>query len=322
MKVLIVDDSADIRSLIRVILESKGHTVAGEAEDGPSALKAFAELRPELVLLDIIMPGMSGVEVLEGIRKLDPEARVIMVTAVEQDRVNRRLLLLGASGIIYKPFAPGDFEKAFLTALHRKPLNSSRNEGITRLAAGGLSRCMLRTADVSSWAWELSDLSVFSGKISDAVKLAAFGPTVGAVQVNLRGGAPFSAAMIFRSLDIKFIAGCFVDGPVYRVSGMEVDEALIMEIGNIILNAMTSPLINALRKSAIPSVPMLVKGGPGAVTAGLSSCLDPELEYTVISASLAMRRDGRLARAGALCFLPQELAGEIERDAEQAGPPQ
>jgi two-component system chemotaxis response regulator CheY len=319
MKVLIVDDSADIRSLIRVILESKGHTVAGEAEDGPGALKAFAELRPDMVLLDIIMPGMSGVEVLEEIRKLDPEARVIMVTAVEQDRVNRRLLLLGASGIIYKPFAPGDFEKAFLTALHQKPLNSSRNEGITRLAAGGLSRCMLRTADVSSWAWELCDLSVLSGKIPDAVKLAAFGPNVGAVQVNLRGSAPFSAAMIFRSLDIKFISSCFVDGPVYRVSGMEVEEALIIEIGNIILNAMTSPLINALKKSAIPSVPMLVKGGPGAVTAGLSSCLDPALEYRVISASLAMRRDGRLARAGALCFLPQELAEEIERDAEEAG---
>ena len=318
MKVLIVDDSADIRNLIRVILESKGHTVAGEAGDGPGALKAFTELRPEMVLLDIIMPGMSGVEVLEEIRKIDPEARVIMVTAVEQDRVNRRLLLLGASGIIYKPFAPGDFEKAFLTALHQKPLNSSRNETITSLAAGGLSRCMLRTADVSAWAWELCDVSVFTGKIPDAVKLAAFGPTVGAVQVNLRGGMPFSAAMIFRSLDIKFISSCFVDGPVYRISGTEVEEALLMEIGNIILNALTSPLINALKKSAIPSVPMLIKGGPGAVTAGLSSCLAPDLEYRVISASLAMRRDGRLARAGVLCFLPQELAEEIERDAAKA----
>ncbi len=315
MKVLIVDDSSDIRSLIRVILESKGHTVAGEAEDGPGALKAFAELRPEMVLLDIIMPGMTGVEVLEQIRKLDPEARVIMVTAVEQDRVNRRLMLLGASGIIYKPFAPGDFEKAFLSALHQKPMNSSKNETITSLAAGGLSRCMLRTADVSSWAWELCDVNVFTGKIPDAVKLAAFGPTVGSVQVNIRGSIPFSAAMIFRSLDIRFISSCFVDGPVYRISGMDVEEALIMEIGNIILNALTSPLINALKKSAIPSVPMLIKGGPGAVTAGLSSCLPPEQEYRVISASLAMRRDGRLARAGVLCFLPEELAGELELDA-------
>jgi hypothetical protein len=87
-----------------------------------------------------------------------------------------------------------------------------------------------------------------------------------------------------------------------------------MEIGNIILNALTSPLINVLKKSVIPSVPMLIKGGLGAVTAGLSCCLPPERDYRVISASLAMRRDGRLARAGVLCFLPEELAEEMERD--------
>ena len=321
MKVLIVDDSADIRSLIRVILESKGHKVVGEAEDGEGALKAFTELRPEIVLLDIIMPGMSGVEVLGEIRKLDPEARVIMVTAVEQDRVNRRLMLFGAAGIIYKPFSPGDFEKAFASALHQKPLKAEEkeeNENILSLAAGGLSRCMLRTADVSAWAWELCEVKVDSGTIAGALKQAAFGPTVGAVQINLRGDVPFSAAMIFRSVDIKFISSCFVDGPVYRISGTELEEALLLEIGNIILNAMTSPLVNALKKSAIPSVPMLVKGGPGAVAAGLSACLAPELEYRVVYASLAMRRDGRLARAGALCFLPRELAEEIELDAGEA----
>jgi len=320
MKVLIVDDSADIRSLIRVIMESKGHTVAGEAGDGPGALKAFRELRPEMVLLDIIMPGMSGIEVLEEIREMDPDARVIMVTAVEQDRLNRRLMLLGASGIIYKPFHHGDFEKAFQAALHRKPLKIARQEPeetITRLAAGGLSRCMLRTADVSSWAWELCGVKVFSATIAEAVKLAGFGPGVAAVQVNLRQGVSFSAAMVFRSVDIKFISSCFLDGPVYRVSGTELEEALLLEIGNVLLNAVTGPLVNALKKTAIPSVPMLVKGGPGAIAASLSACLAPELEFRVISASIAMRRDGRLATAGVLCFLPENFAARLELQAAE-----
>ena len=323
MKVLIVDDSEDIRGLIRVILEGKGHTVVGEAEDGVSALKAFTALRPEMVLLDILMPGKSGIEVLEDIRKIDPEARVIIVTALEQDRLNRRLMLLGASGIIFKPFVPGDFEKAFHAALRQKPLSGEKNDTIVSLAAAGLSKCMLKTCDATSWAWELCEVSVFSGTIPDAVKLTGFGANVAAVQVNIRNEYPFSAAMVFRSMDIGFISSCFVNGPLYRISdNKDLEEELLMEIGSIILNSLTSPLISALNKIALPSMP--IKGGPGAVVAGLSACLDPEQKFRIISAALAMRRDGRLARAGVLCFLPEELAAELERGgkagaAEQPG---
>lgn len=314
MNVLIVDDNADTRSLIRAILEKNGHTVAGEAEDGPGALKAFAELRPDVVLLDIIMPGKSGVEVLEEIRKLDPEANVIMVTAVEQDKINRRLLLIGADGIIYKPFSTDNFEKSFVSAIRKMKVRGRKNDTITRLAAGGLSKCMLKTTEASSWAWELCEVSVFSGKIPDAVDLAGFGKTASAVQVNVRNGSAFSAAMLFRAEDIGHISGCFVNGPLYRTGGVrELEEGLLIEIGNIILNALVNPLVNALKKTAIPSVPLLVKGGPGAVAAGLSSCLDPGLDFRIISAAVAMRRDGRLARAGVLGVLPEELAVELER---------
>ena len=113
MKVLIVDDNSGTRSMIKIILERTGHQVVGEAADGASALKAFASLRPDVVLLDIIMPGMSGVEVLEDIRKIDKAAKVVMVTAVDQDELNAQLLSKGAAGIIYKPFSYDDFEKIF-----------------------------------------------------------------------------------------------------------------------------------------------------------------------------------------------------------------
>lgn len=314
MKVLIVDDSAETRSLIRVILENRGHTVAGEAEDGPGALKAFAELRPDVVLLDIIMPGKSGVEVLEEIRKIDPEAKVIMVTAVEQDRINRRLLLLGAAGIIYKPFSPAEFESSFHSALQLKPAAAVRSDAIKRLAAGGLSKCMLRASEASSWAWELCGVLVFSGKIPDAVRKADFGETVASIQVNVRDGSPFAAAMLFRSEDAGFISGCFVNGPLYRTDGVKLlEEAMLMEIGNVILNALANPLINALKGTAIASVPMFVKGGPAAVAAGLGACLDPRLDFRIIAASLSMRRDGRIARAMVLGVLPEELAAELDR---------
>ncbi len=239
-----------------------------------------------------------------------------MVTAVEQDRVNRQLMLLGAAGIIYKPFTHADFENSFRAALRPKPASRGENDTILSLAAGGLSKCMLKTTDAYSWAWELCGVKVSTGKISDAVGQTGYGQSAAAVQINLRNGSQFSAALLFRSEDAGFISGCFVNGPVYRTGGIkDLEEVLLLEIGNVILNALVNPLINALKKSAVPSVPMFIKGGPGSITAGLSACLDPELDCRIISASLAMRRDGRLARAGAVCVLPEELAAEIERPA-------
>jgi len=111
MKVLIVDDNAGTRSMIKIILERTGHEVVGEAGDGDSAVKAFLELRPEVVLLDIIMPGKSGVEVLKEILAIDPRAKVVLVTAVEQDEVSKELFSKGAAAVIYKPFGYDDFEK-------------------------------------------------------------------------------------------------------------------------------------------------------------------------------------------------------------------
>jgi two-component system chemotaxis response regulator CheY len=113
MKVLIVDDNASTREMVKLILNRIGHEVIGEAGDGDSALEAFSRLRPDVVLLDIIMPGRSGVEVLEDIRGMDPRAKVIMVTAVDQDDMNRSLPEKGAAGVIYKPFSYSDFENAF-----------------------------------------------------------------------------------------------------------------------------------------------------------------------------------------------------------------
>ena len=111
MKVLIVDDNAGTRSMIKIIIERTGHQVVGEAGDGDGAIKAFTELRPDVVLLDIIMPGKSGVEVLGELRKLDPAAKVVLVTAIDQDEVNKELFAKGATAIIYKPFGYNDFEK-------------------------------------------------------------------------------------------------------------------------------------------------------------------------------------------------------------------
>lgn len=316
MKVLIVDDNADIRGMIRFILEKQGHTVAGEAEDGPGALKAFKELRPEVMLLDVIMPGMSGLDVLEEIRKIDPGAAVIMVTALEQDALNRRLLRMGAAGMIFKPFRADEFEKAFRALPKKKPAAEDKNETLTRLASDGLGRCMLKIADASTWAWELCEVRVFSGKIADAVQLADPGPDAASVNITVQEGSRLAAAMIFRDEDIGYISSCFVGDTLFQTGGIKrLDERLVIEIGNIILNALLTPLLNTLKLAVLPSLPMLIKGGPAAVEAGLGACVAPKPEYRMIYAVIAMLRNGRIGKAAVLAVLPEELAAEVERAA-------
>jgi two-component system chemotaxis response regulator CheY len=86
--------------------------VVGEAQNGEEGLKAYRELRPEVMLLDIIMPVKSGLDVLDEILAVDPSARIIMLTAVDQEEVNQRVITAGVP-IIYKPFSSQDIEKAF-----------------------------------------------------------------------------------------------------------------------------------------------------------------------------------------------------------------
>ena len=110
MKVLIVDDNVLTRTMIKDVLLEMAHQVAGEAENGDEAIKLYKELSPDLVLLDLIMPGKTGLEVLEELRSINPVAKVVMVTAVQQDEISKQLFEKGATAILHKPFSYGEFE--------------------------------------------------------------------------------------------------------------------------------------------------------------------------------------------------------------------
>ena len=103
-RILIVDDSIVSRSNLRRILEEAGHEVAGEAGDGASGLDQYSQLHPDLVTMDITMPGMSGLECLKCIVKQDPEARVVMMTAIGQGPKIMEALESGARHYVTKPF--------------------------------------------------------------------------------------------------------------------------------------------------------------------------------------------------------------------------
>ena len=101
--ILIIDDSGFARRTLRQLLESGGHSVA-EASNGNDALERYFLRKPDLVLLDMVMEGMTGMEVLARLRELDPEARIVVATADVQSSTRTEVQAAGAIGFINKPF--------------------------------------------------------------------------------------------------------------------------------------------------------------------------------------------------------------------------
>lgn len=101
-KVLIVDDSGLARRRARTILESGGFTVV-EAEDGMAAIEKYFVEKPDVVLLDLVMKGMYGLEVLDRLKQMDPAARVIVVSADVQTSSHELVAQGGAAGFLIKP---------------------------------------------------------------------------------------------------------------------------------------------------------------------------------------------------------------------------
>lgn len=104
--VLLADDDSLLRAMLKLILRSENYPVLGEVANGEDAVTQFAKLKPDLLLLDINMPKMDGLQVLEAIHSSDPDAMVMMVSAdATMDRVTVALSL-GAVGFVVKPFNP------------------------------------------------------------------------------------------------------------------------------------------------------------------------------------------------------------------------
>lgn len=105
-RVLIADDSVLIRRMIAEVLNQDGWEVVGEASNGADAVAKYKELRPDVVTLDIVMPGTDGLYALEGILAIDPNAKIIVVSALNQTKLISDAIRKGAQDFIAKPFLP------------------------------------------------------------------------------------------------------------------------------------------------------------------------------------------------------------------------
>lgn len=125
IKFLVVDDEKGVVAELKELLEMRDYKVYS-ATSGEEALSIMKKENPNIVVLDILMPGMDGIEVLRQIKKTHPKTRVIMLTAVEDEGMKKMTTSLGASGYLTKPYS---FEE--VVGISRKIINDiCREEGI------------------------------------------------------------------------------------------------------------------------------------------------------------------------------------------------
>ena len=105
-RILIVDDAMFMRMMIRDILIAAGYDVVGEASDGAEAVEMFSRLRPDLVLMDITMPEVNGIKAVQDIKGIDPDAKIVMVSAMGQQSMVIKSIKSGAIDFVVKPFKP------------------------------------------------------------------------------------------------------------------------------------------------------------------------------------------------------------------------
>ncbi|MEQ8549355.1 MAG: response regulator [Cyclobacteriaceae bacterium] len=119
MRLLIVDDSSIMRRIIEKNLASYDIEIIGMASNGEDAIEIIKEKKPDVITLDITMPGMDGLACLDQIMIFHPKAKVMIITALSDKLTGLKALDKGARGFLYKPVNAADLEKAFNRLLKR-----------------------------------------------------------------------------------------------------------------------------------------------------------------------------------------------------------
>lgn len=119
---LVTDDSMIVREMIKDLAAEAGWTVVGEAVNGQQAIEKYRALRPDAMTLDLVMPEYDGLYALRGVRAFDPQAKVLVVSAIDQAEVLQEAVKLGAADFIVKPFDKERAKRALAILFGEKPI--------------------------------------------------------------------------------------------------------------------------------------------------------------------------------------------------------
>jgi len=290
-KILVVDDSVFLRSIVKNTLKGRGFRDMIEAGNGEEGLRKYEAEKPDLVILDLIMPDLHGTEVLKKIMSKDANARVIMLTAVGQEKTLKLCNTLGSVGYIVKPFEDKQLvstvENALRLKIKRKPLTSLtkfeedalREVGHTgaQHAAISLSKLVGEKVQAKLLVARMTSLDDLPNLVGDRETMVSgiYLPVTGDLSGSLLIIFPQKSA--FTLLDIVFKRK--------RGTTKEFDEmakSALQEIGNILAGNCLTALSHMLGMSLVEHVPDFAHGMVGALVEDVAVAFGKKAERALI----------------------------------------
>lgn len=262
---LIVDDSKMMRQMVRGLIEAEGLEVVGEAADVADGIMAFAKYKPDLVTLDLIMPGGSGADVLRNIIAQDAQAKVIMVTSVTQAQISAELSAGGAAAILNKPLTKEGLQAALKLALPKepaapvvKPLDILETLALSDIFRAGGALCVDRLAALTSSPWRL-DAAAVQGDVSGDLAVAPpdlKDPVL--VKITVGADAPVSSLLFFPREQTERAAG-----PLGVSLGDDAAELIASEWANILVTTVFNVIADKTGNAILVSPPGVVYPAAG-----------------------------------------------------------
>ncbi len=187
------------------------------------------------------------------------------------------------------------------------------NVTLGSLSALSVAYCLQRMSRASAGTWQVLGAEVSYGTFRDALGRHDFTRPAAAVYSGLKGRSPFTAMMLFDPADIDCVSKCFTGQSFHREGRLTpADEMMLVELGNIIINAMLAALLNPLKKSRLPSVPDFAEGDQNALEEVLQRAAGIRTSFRIITVTLLMQSGDRQARSEVLALVPEEMALELE----------
>ncbi len=201
-------------------------------------------------------------------------------------------------------------------------MNSPRNVTLESLSALSVAYCLQRLSRASAGTWQVLDAAVSYGTFEDALRQHDFSKPAAAVYVGLKGRSPLTAMMLFYPGDLDCVSKCYTGQSFHRTGELTpVDEMMLVELGNMVLNALLSALLNSLKKGFMPAVPRFIQGDLPRLAGELLSAAGIKTSFRIITVTLGMRSGDCSAKSEVFALIPEEMALELENLRPSPWPP-
>jgi len=290
-KILVVDDSAFTRRIVRSALNGRGYRQVIEAENGEEGLRKYETEKPDMLLLDVVMPDLDGTDVLKRVMNMDENAKVIMLSAVGQQKTMKMCNKLGSVGYIIKPFDErllmDIVEKTLRAKEKRRPLakldkleeDALREVGHmgAQHAATALSKMIGQTVKAKLLAARMTSLDDLPELVGDRETM------VSGIYLPVTGDISGSLLMVFPQKSASILVDVLLRkklGTTKKLS--EMDKSALSEAGNILAGNCLTALSHILGMHLVEHIPDSAHGMVGALIDNVAIAFGQKAERALI----------------------------------------